>query len=285
MSTLTKILIVVMAVCSVVISVVMIQYVNNTPNWKAGYEDERNARLAADAGHRAALGENEQLKIQLDLAGEINKQSLADRDGKIEELSKQNGTLGRSNAELTTDKVNLQATNANMSNMLQQQMARNEQLTRQLEERQTLVLSQNNQLQDNDNKIKELTRDLDHATEAAQKNREVAAAMESRVKELEDKIRRAGITTASETAARPAATEKIEGRVLDVLKDKNIASLTIGSASGVTPGMDFILYRGDQLVGRLSVAKVDATTCAGTLSDLLMSPQRGDIATTRLMTK
>lgn len=281
MSTLTKVLIVLMAVCSVVASVVFIQFSNTTANYKEWYLNEVDNRKAKDASASAAQVNLVAMKQSRDVEALDAKHAQDELKAKLDDAAKEAGNLRQTIAELNNTKVGLEATNAGLTTTLGQQTARADQLSRQLEERQALVTNQNAQLQEQDTRIKDLDRNLGHATEAAQKNHEVAVAMEQRVKELEEKIRRAGITTVAE-APRPATSEKIEGRVLDVRPDLNVAQLSVGSASGVEAGMEFILYRGSELVGKLSIAKVDATTSAGTLSDLQLSPQKGDIATTRL---
>jgi predicted nucleic acid-binding Zn-ribbon protein len=281
---LTKVLIVLMAVCSVVASVVFIQYSNTTANYKEAYESELEKAKALQANLSAELATQSALKEALNAQKTNLNAELQGLKDKLDEATKQISECRQSIAMLTNEKVNLQASNASLTTTLGQQTARADQLARQLEERQALVQTQNGQLQEQDTRIKDLVRERDHATEAAQKKDELAVAMENRVKQLEEQIRRAGIVSASETP-RPSSSEKIEGRVLDVLIDQNLAQVSVGSASGVEPGMEFILYRNSELVGKLNIAKVDATTSAGTLSDLQLTPQKGDIATTRLTTK
>lgn len=283
MSTLTKVLIVLMTLCAVIAAVVFIQAANVVPNYRAAYEAERSARLASDTRAAASQTHYNDLAQKVETAKKSMEGQVAAMQTELEGANRQSAQYRQSIAELTNDKVNLQASNAGLTTALQQQTARADQLARLLDERQAVIQSQNAQLQEQDLRLKELSRDLDHTKEAAQKNLELAAAMEARVKELEEIVRRGGMTVAAAEAPRqPTAAEKIEGRVLAVLTEQNVAQLNVGSASGVQPGMEFVLYRGDSLVGKLSVAKVDATTCAGTLSDLQLTPQQGDMATTRL---
>jgi len=79
--------------------------------------------------------------------------------------------------------------------------------------------------------------------------------------------------------AAPAGRD-ISGRVTAVDAGHQVAQLNVGTADGVVEGMRFILYRGTDFVGELTVAEVDPHSCAGLLSKLQTTPQPRDQATT-----
>jgi len=189
-------------------------------------------------------------------------------------------------ASKDTTIASLQANNTALTESVKQQVVRNNQLSEQLANRLQVVQKQNDLLQQDKRTINELTRDLTHAKEAARVKHVLLASAEEKIKELEDKLRMGGFEV-SETSDQVASAQgaAIDGSVLAVIADQNVAQLNVGLASGVTEGMRFILYRGDQLVGTMIVATVDANTSAGSLSDLQLTPIQGDKATTSLTSR
>ena len=62
----------------------------------------------------------------------------------------------------------------------------------------------------------------------------------------------------------------------------NLASLNVGSASGVKKDMVFIIYRGAEFVAHLRIADVGTTTCAGEVYEAVKDVRVGDKATNKL---
>jgi hypothetical protein len=87
------------------------------------------------------------------------------------------------------------------------------------------------------------------------------------------------------TARMPAATiimgSAIRGEVTEVAG--NLASISVGSADGVAPGMIFLIYRRDteagkpQYLGSVRVGKVQANESAGLVVQSVGNIVRGDL--------
>lgn len=93
--------------------------------------------------------------------------------------------------------------------------------------------------------------------------------------------KRHGIVDAAESADPLLPAERITGTIT-AIKD-NLASVNIGSSSGLKKGMKLIIYRGADFVGKLKLENVDVSEAAGILMDgNLLAPLKGDKVTTKL---
>jgi uncharacterized phage infection (PIP) family protein YhgE len=75
----------------------------------------------------------------------------------------------------------------------------------------------------------------------------------------------------------PIAPPGIAGTVTAV--SGNLASVNVGSAHGVKEGMRLIVYRGDQFVGHLKVEQVEVNEAAGMVINKRLDPIQGDRVT------
>jgi hypothetical protein len=62
----------------------------------------------------------------------------------------------------------------------------------------------------------------------------------------------------------------------------DLASLSVGSASGVKKGMEFTIYRGGDFVAFLRIANVDVADSTGIIADRTREPKVGDKASNNL---
>lgn len=94
--------------------------------------------------------------------------------------------------------------------------------------------------------------------------------------------RRHGVAGDSTPAEPLPPTERVTGTIT-AIKD-NLASVNIGSNSGLKKGMKLIIYRGDNFVGRLKLVNVDVNEAAGILIEEgnRLAPMKGDKVTTKL---
>ena len=282
MSTLTKIFIVVMVVLAIAACVLFTQQSFTASNYKAAWEHQMKKALAFEADAIAARRANKGLgdEYRRLLASAVKDvaalQSSLDQDK--QELAGALATI----ASLETTKVALQASNAGLTKSVEQQVLRNDELSELLADRLKVVQNQNDLLQKYELELKTLARDFQLAKRAAAVKEEQLAKSQAMVKELEDKIRRSGLGRLEAQPGAPTPISRIDATVLAVDMEHNIAMLNVGMASGVTKGMQFILYRGDEPVAMLDVTEVQANMSAGPLSDVQLQPQQGDKATTDL---
>jgi len=83
---------------------------------------------------------------------------------------------------------------------------------------------------------------------------------------------------ASPAVAAPVGTD-IKGLIVEI--DKNLVTLSVGSADGVTKNMVFHVTRGDRFVCDVIITNVDINRSAGTLDLVVQPPQVNDIASTQ----
>jgi len=292
LSTLTKICVVLLVLLTLFASVVFIRKAGVDTNWRAYAEKQRHRANIQESYARAQMVVAqhwqrlyEEAERQAKSRLEQLSTTLVDKDGQIARLNRmQLETQGKLDEALALNKA-LQST-------LDSQIQHNKDLIAQLDKQRKDNIQLADQLRRAQDQIKEYLIDIDSLKKQAEYLREQLTAKEGEVTDLQNKVRqlesevarlRAGAGAA--VAAGPAeavtpAGEKITGEVLAVKGD--LASLNVGSASGVKKGMVFTLYRDDKFVAHLRIAEVGPSTCAGVLYDRIDAVKAGDKATNRL---
>jgi hypothetical protein len=281
-STMTKVFVVLTAVVSIVISSLTISTAARWTNQKESLEKYQQAyqaefvqRMNAEATMHTKLAvmddevrKLEQLRAQRDAElQKVNDQLAAARNDlarrtneavaaeagrkKLEEI------LDVQTAELTsTQKQNqvLLAQNIDLQTRNQRLASRNLELTGQL----TISVDENGNLQEKLYAAEQMNRELQQASSSG---RRVASASPAP----------AGATPVAAPVAGP-----ISGEVVGV--DGGYVSINIGETSGVTRGMAFMIYRGQQYVGDFQIENVRPKEAGGKVT--LMRPgqqvQAGD---------
>lgn len=281
MSTLTKICVVVLVVLVLFACPIFIQHALTGPNWRQAYLNEQARRKLADAKARneeLAAGvwrnlyrdekrKNEDLTMQIQSEAEAKRAVIA-RLSQV--LAEREATI----RELTTIKAGLQ-------NALNQGMtlnkAQGDELGKQRRDNITLA----DQLRRTMDKNHELLSDVELLTRTGQVLKTQVAEREREIKDLRLEYQRLKQLAATVVAKKPPVIgPKVEGSVTAVRSD--IASLNVGSASGVKKGMEFILYRETEFVAHLQIEYVDTTTCSGIIVDAQRDVKVGDKASTSL---
>ncbi len=76
----------------------------------------------------------------------------------------------------------------------------------------------------------------------------------------------------------PQVAPDIRGRIVAVSQD--VASINIGSAQGIKPGVKLMVYRGGDFVGHLLVRDAEVGEAFGIIIDKRLEPMRGDMVKT-----
>jgi predicted nucleic acid-binding Zn-ribbon protein len=282
LSTLTKIFIVVMVVLAILASVLFINQATTTYNWKTYAESlkDENAAYKAQTARQVLI--NEAQKAAVGEAESSNAAQLAAIQLQLDQQAKDSKDKQQRIASLEVTNANLEASNVGLAATVQQLTAQYGQLRKAWDDREKAFEAMNQQSQRADRDMKELARDLEHAKDASQTFQEQLVARDERIKDLEKAVMEGGGKAAVSMESIPRQAAKIEGTVTAVIPDQHLAQLNVGSASGVTAGMKFILYRGADLVGWLTINQVDPSSSAGTLTYEKLAPKQGDKATTTL---
>jgi len=280
LSTLTKICIVVMVVLAIPTSAVMIQGVLTRANYKQAYEDQ--VQRAKDARQSTAAAQAMLSKLSEDYKA-LKALKQADSDAhqlRLNQLQAELNQARLANAQLSSDKDRLDAQTRIMAESGRQQAADIRTLTNQLADSRTELQSIKAELQKSDLAVRDLSLRVGHANETARKLREQLVTRNEELNQFRERLRSGQVAVEGES--RSIIGPVIRGTVTSVVMEHNVAGLNVGAASGVREGMKFLLYRGADLVGVLTVSHVDTNSCAGTLSDLSpnTTPRVADKATT-----
>lgn len=271
MSTLTKILIVLLTISSIFLCGIVVTYVGSATNYKKQFEDRKKDIDSLKEDKKALTN---------DLNGLIEKreQDSAAQSSKIQsyvdEIDTLNSQLKSATSKISdyeqrwanygaifTDHVNTleaynQRVNAaeNERDELQKQKIENEKSIKELE----LALLES------DTKLDQL--------EIQKKQLEEENTQLQN--QLDQRLQMAGMTTIKPvqvttktndpaTMTPPVRNINIEGRISEINQADSLVSINIGSADGVTEGMIFHVVRGSQFICDIGIFEVDADQAAG----------------------
>lgn len=271
MSAMTKVFVVLNAVLSIALSCFVVAFTAQSENWKAlalAYQQDRDSAITKEQAVAAGLLGSVALKDEV-IAGQAadikrlnqEKQDLADQ-------------LNKTTSEFTVvknEKVAAEAGRTKLQEMLDTKMAevaairaQNDELRRQnidTQARNNRLNLRNLELTTNVTILQDENRNLQEKLYAAQ---QLASA------------RPATVTPAPGTvAAAPSVAGTIKGEITVV--DGTYASIDVGEASGVQPGMTFMISRGATYLGDLVVERVRPKEASGKVTMLAAAEiRRGD---------
>lgn len=288
LSTLTKIAIVVLVVLVLLATPIFIQQASVPANWRLAYTQQGERLRIAEANAANQQTANEVMRQNnQDLLAKYNnlaQTSQSDAEKSRIQLAEAQQLLAVRASEMQT----LSANYAGLEAELRKAVAFNQSQANDLKQVQKDMGDAQDQLRQARDKIQEDATQIDLLT---QSQRVSAAQLSEKDTEMADqkremeRVRAGGPAAAPVAAAKPAGTAgpRIEGSITAIKGDT--ASLNIGAASGVKPGMEFIIYRGPDFVAHLQVSLVNASTSAGVIVDAQRDVKQGDKATTKLETE
>ncbi len=265
MSTTAKVFVVLLVLLSVVFAIMNVTFVALSTDWKKqaqGWRDQAQAaRVESMAVQASSKATEQQLQSQItQLTGQVTQ--LQNSVAKLET------DLAGKNREIATEKDARAAAEANSERMSQLQKLDKERTTR-LEDRNKKLQDDMIKLQkvnqDLDERCKELTMKLAIRDEEKRALLEQRYALQQQLEKIQKAPRAAGASSAPVAQPLSAApSTSIRGQVLEV--KGNVASISIGSADGVSEGMSFIVYRGKDYLGKLRVTMVEPNRAGGDLA-------------------
>lgn len=266
MSVLTKALVVLVTIFSIVLVALVVPYVANQQNYQEQLQNEQSSRQAAEAAARVA-------QSQIQAAQEKRDELVVQLQTQLQASAAQINTLQRELAaaqaqaqqdsndleRLRADQSRLSAANQQLSGLLDSVRA-------ELTERRTKTVEMERRLIEATNQIHELNSQLETANVAVRRLREDLAAREQSLQELQDRIARlppetrSQLTATADTGSAPFMPENpILGQVQKVedMAGQAFVQLNIGRRDHVAENMKFIVYRGQQFLGTAVVTLVD----------------------------
>ncbi len=288
MSTLTKVLIVLLSVFSLFLCGVVVTYVANAENYRQTATDQRrDVQIAKnrqqDAEDELAAHKETSELMKQELEAQISAMTIkADRlQGQLVELDRKNAELvqrvaNSSDAVKVTSETQqkmlaqAQADQARVADLLAEQTR----LETQLKETNQLLLDKMgiiDTLQARNNQLVQANHDLEaRANQYLQQYGRATPAPQPVTP----------LPGVAQPAERPTQEIDLDGRIIRV--DLPLAEISIGEAAGVRPNMKFHVTRGDQFVCYLEILDVDPDTAVGVLTVMQSEPRAGDAIKTNL---
>jgi predicted nucleic acid-binding Zn-ribbon protein len=290
LSTLTKVLIVLLTVFSVFLCGIVVTYVGNADSYKRKHEEVQSQLQAAKAKLNAAQEDSTKKAEDADLQKKQFEDQISaisikmtELQGKLDEAEREKSLLLQkvnSWASITkdfyqtTDKQGqlLQNTLGELDKLQQEQVKQRKQLeetTASAIEKMAIITT----LQQNSKRLLEEKKDLENKlNQFLRQYGKVVVAAEP--------------VTARKAAVMPAGAGMkdigLGGQITAVDLKNSLAEISIGSADGVKQDMKFHVTRGDKFICDILILDVDAEKAVGILELMQDRPKVGDKVSTNL---
>ncbi len=278
MSAVTKVLVVLLSVLCVAFSMVAIQFVATSDNWKSLSEGYRVQAQVANAGQRSLMASHaaelaaSRDAIQAssdrvnDLAVELQsaKDGLARRDGELTQVVSEKRQADVVIQRLTNELSIAQKGRESVESQRGQLESRNIEL-----ERRNIDLNE---------RVNELTTQVTVLTRQARQQAQQLAMLrnESKLTPVGGGSTGGHGLSGSVQALSPHATPHISGHVVAV--DDKLVTVSVGSSDRVDSGSVFVVFRGSEYIGDVEITDVEPNLSAGRLIRLGSArlPEVGD---------
>ena len=281
MSTLTKIAIVVLMVLVLFACPVFIQQAVTPYKWKAAYFEQKDRAEVNEAQAQNNLYAFQVMQNLYEKEKERNSSTVSSMQTLLDMKTADIARLGQQLADRSAQMTALNASVTALEKDMEKLVALNKEQGTQLADARNRNIELNDQIRRAQDQINKYLAQLEETTRAIRVLKEQVAQKEGELTELREQLAQKEATGGAVSSAKAAPkAPKIDATITAVRND--VASLNVGSASGVQKGMEFIIYRGANFVGHLRVAEVDAASCAGVIVNPIREVKQGDKATTNL---
>jgi hypothetical protein len=292
LSTLTKVLIVLVTMSSICLCAIVVTYVSNADNYKQMYTKLRNQQQAAEQRAGDAKKQLNEFKGKADEQAQSLNESVNALKIQVEQLKTQLTDAQRKATAATAQEniwrdINTKflATNENLRNLLQQKLAELKEVDakriqgdKELKETTATLIEKMAIIDDLQKQMKLLDEEkIELQNQLGQRLQAAGYAVPAPV----------AVTTLKDTArvATPAVDIGLNGLVTTVDLDNALAEISIGSANGVKQNMKFHVIRADKFICNIHILDVEPEKAVGTLELLSStgeSPKVGDNVSTNL---
>jgi peptidoglycan hydrolase CwlO-like protein len=291
LSTLTKILVVLLAISSIFLCGIVATYVGNSANYKQMYDDEHSKYQSAKQRENSAIDESKTTKAEADKQKEELNTQIADLKSQIE----------KSNTELTSAKLALDAANQRVNNwasITNNYSQTNEQQAQLLKDTITEMTTAKTNLTETQSRLDETT------TALIEKNAIIAQLQADSKRLLEEKTSLQNrldrslqasnttistpmsVTPSSDKAqlAAPVVPLNLKGKISARDLKNSTVEISIGATDGVRKNMRFHIIRekDNSFVADLVIFEVGQDKAAGTLEIVQKTPELGDTVSTNI---
>lgn len=286
MSTLTKVLIVLLSLSSIFLSGTMVTFVATSSNYKEAYEKQKSEiqileaetalfdqRFAEKSAQMAQLvvalkSENQELKLQLSTSELAKRTAESERDDLDIKYKTISGVMASFDETIA---------NANKSRDVIQS-----ELRKALED----INNLNAELNESESNQYEKSVYIEKLDAQVKYLKEEKVSLEAKIAELakgKPVTREKPVTVVKDfamPAPAPATDVSLKGLVSEVSRDYVVISL--GSADGVTTNTVFHISRGAEFICNVKITSVDTNKSAGVVDLKLLEPKVGDTANNEL---
>ncbi len=289
MSTLTKILIILLTISSIFLCGIVVTYVGSATNYKEQYDNQRNRIRALTESENAAkedrnktIEQARERNIELNntiksLQADINKlktdltDAIRKRDDAIQRMDNWQA-IAMDFSKTTETQVKLAKDALNDRNVIDAERIKN---LKELEERTSSLIQKMaliDQLEKESRRLREENTALQDKLDQFMRQYGKTISKPIPVTQIIDKAK----------VAPPATDIGIKGMISAVDLENSWAELSVGSANGVKEDMVFHVTRGDKFICDVVIFEVDQEKAVGTMELVQETPKAGDTASTNL---
>ncbi len=300
MSTLTKVLIVLLTVFSLFLCGIVVTYVANAENQRKRADGLQQQLQSAKQRQQQAMANEEQQKkaaeaLEADLGTQLAelKTLRTQLEGEIDKLKRENGQLVQKVADLANVVETANTTAKQQTDLFQTSQ----------QEVQTLRADQTNRNKELQETTQALMERMAALMDMEKRNRQLIEEKQALEIQLGQSLQPYGrAPVRPQTVTQPQLTAQpvqrassqqptpvpqtrpinLNGRVTQIDMKNKVAAISIGSAAGVREDMKFHVTRGDRWICEILIFDVDAERAVGTLDLVQVEPQAGDLVATNL---
>ena len=290
MSTLTKILIVLLTLSSIFLCGIVVTYVANADNYRQKYDDlktDKDSLSKKVEDLTKQVNENIEQKKQVEnkLGSEITslKAEKGELQTNLDNAEREKAALLQKVNSWTSITKDFYQTNDKQGQLLKNTLE-------ELNKVQTEQVSQRKELDETTKALEEKMAIIETLQAENKRIQEEKTELQNRLDKFLQPIGKTAAAavpvTPREEAARPATTEArdiaLQGLVTAVDLKNSMASISIGAADGVKEGMKFHVTRGEEFLCDILIIDVDAEEAVGVLDLVQQQPKVGDNVSTNL---
>jgi len=294
LSTLTKVLIVLLTLSSIFLCGIVVTYVANADNYREKYTDIRSDRDSLDNKLKAKTNEaNEHIRENQRLEDKLRSEiaSLKTKTGKLEgdlrDVERERASLLAQVESWTSITKDFYTTNDKQGTLLKNTLD-------ELKRVQAEQIKQRKELNETTAELVERMAIVEQLQAENRRLREIEIGLRAKLDsflrpggETVVETRRGGVTP-ERTTVRPVYGEPdtrqvgLKGRVTDVDMKNSLVEISIGSADGVKGGMKFYITRGEEFICDILIYDVEPEKAVGLLDLVSKQPKPGDNVSTNL---
>ena len=290
MSTLTKILIVLLTLSSIFLCGIVVTYVANADNYRQKYDDLKTDKDSLSKKVEDLTKQvNENIEQKKQMENKLNSEitSLKTEKGELQtnfdNAEREKAALLQKVNSWTSITKDFYQTNDKQGQLLKNTLE-------ELNKVQTEQVSQHKELDETTKALEEKMAIIETLQAENKRIQEEKTELQNRLDKFLQPIGKTAAAavpvTPREEAARPATTEArdiaLQGLVTAVDLKNSMATISIGTADGVKEGMRFHVTRGNEFLCDILIVDADIKEAVGALELVQQQPNVGDTVSTNL---